>query len=359
MKPDFNKATIEVLAKRASYRCSNPDCRVSTVGPNEDPNKATIIGEAAHIFGAREKAKRYVLMTDSARASITNGIWLCRNCHKMIDSDDQRYSTDLLFNWREKHEVYVQSALGNKTDRINLEQQNELLIQFESYPPIIRRVIIDKPDCWEFLLSAELMRYLNKNHFRKLSDLREGIYIKPMTHVDSDDAFEWIQSTVTEMSRMIGPMVSLVDSLNRSWGESGVPGDEHEIHHAAKKISDYLEQVINFEERLYFSILPESYEGAHNLLKNTIGSQVDKLASIPDMMDRFVIAAEAHKEEGGHLEIQEVITFDLPENWPEKLTLEMKRATGNTSILEKDDVKSYSVFWLILGIIILMIVFGT
>jgi len=76
LKPDFNKTTIEVLAKRAGYFCSNPDCRVRTVGPNKDPNKATNLGEAAHIFGAREKAKRYKpAMTDEARASITNGIF--------------------------------------------------------------------------------------------------------------------------------------------------------------------------------------------------------------------------------------------------------------------------------------------
>ncbi|QSW88265.1 MULTISPECIES: hypothetical protein [Flavobacterium] len=45
MNPDFNKTTIDTLAKRAGYKCSNPDCRVNTIGPNSDPEKSTKIGE--------------------------------------------------------------------------------------------------------------------------------------------------------------------------------------------------------------------------------------------------------------------------------------------------------------------------
>ena len=75
MPPELCKKTIDILAKRAAFKCSNPDCRVGTVGPNRDPLKSTVIGEAAHIFGARPKAKRYLShMTDVARAEITNAI---------------------------------------------------------------------------------------------------------------------------------------------------------------------------------------------------------------------------------------------------------------------------------------------
>ncbi len=99
MPPDFNRKTVDTLARRAAFKCSNPGCRVSTVGPNSDLEKSTLIGEAAHIFGARPNSKRYRLnMTDAARAEITNSIWLCRNCHKLIDTDDQKYTSDILLH---------------------------------------------------------------------------------------------------------------------------------------------------------------------------------------------------------------------------------------------------------------------
>lgn len=43
-------------------------------------------------------------MTTQERTSISNGIWLCRNCHKLVDSDEQRYSVTLLRSWKEAAE---------------------------------------------------------------------------------------------------------------------------------------------------------------------------------------------------------------------------------------------------------------
>ena len=100
MNPRFNSKTIDALAKRSAYRCSNPDCRVLTVGPNEVADKATIVGEAAHIYAAKHGGPRFREdMNDAARAEISNGIWLCRNCHGKVDRDPGRYPADLLFRW--------------------------------------------------------------------------------------------------------------------------------------------------------------------------------------------------------------------------------------------------------------------
>ena len=111
--PDFSKSTVDTLARRARYQCSNPKCGVHTAGPNSDSSKATIIGEAAHIKGAQPDAKRYdPAMSDGERADITNGIWLCRNCHGLVDRDEVRYTVELLVTWRGDHEHRVYSELG-------------------------------------------------------------------------------------------------------------------------------------------------------------------------------------------------------------------------------------------------------
>jgi hypothetical protein len=44
MRDDFAKRTIDILAKRVSYRCSNPNCRKPTSGPRTDSTKAVNIG---------------------------------------------------------------------------------------------------------------------------------------------------------------------------------------------------------------------------------------------------------------------------------------------------------------------------
>ena len=95
------------LALRAGYMCSL--CGKLTVGPsNETDESVNLIGEAAHIHSARPKARRYNKdMNPEERRDINNGIWLCRNHHKNIDSDESEYTVQFLKNIKENHEKRV------------------------------------------------------------------------------------------------------------------------------------------------------------------------------------------------------------------------------------------------------------
>lgn len=44
MRGGFGARTKEMMAKLAGYRCSNPDCRLPTSGPQDDPAKAVGAG---------------------------------------------------------------------------------------------------------------------------------------------------------------------------------------------------------------------------------------------------------------------------------------------------------------------------
>jgi hypothetical protein len=289
MKPDFNKKTVDTIAKRARYICSNPDCLVSTSGPHSEPDKSTIIGEAAHICGARPESKRYnPNMTDTARAEITNAIWLCCNCHKLIDTDERRFSSEVLFMWREQHEKYVQSELGNVTDRFEYRQQSAELEPFENYPFPIKRIVIDKPDGWEWRLTAELMRYFNRPLFRKMQDLRDGLYVKNQKYISNKEVLDWAAERLAECSKLIMPLPKLLNKLNQSWGAPGEAGNTDKILRTTLLIKENLEQIILFEEQIYFVNVSEPCEGLINLLKDILASQVEKLAEIPSTLDEVV-----------------------------------------------------------------------
>lgn len=355
--PDFNQKTIDTLARRASYRCSNPDCRVSTVGPNTDPVKSILIGEAAHIYGARPQSKRYISrMIDSARAEITNGIWLCRNCHKLIDADDIRYTSNLLFAWREKHENFVFSELGNVTDRIHFEQQNILLSTFDGYPPVIHRIVIDKPDGWEWRLAAELMRYFNNPHFKKIKDLRNGYYIKSGAHIDEHNILHWIENRLSEVSKMGGPIVKLLDRLTLSFGKLGESGDVHKIHHVCILIRDYIAEAIKYEETIYFATVPDKARKAVDLLKDCWGTQVEKLEAIPETLDEVV--ALLNTEHGGTKEnpkrIQKTIIFEVAKDWERKMQRELKKLRGGKS---DDNFGCSSIITLLVILFFILIIF--
>ncbi len=119
-RDNFTKKTIEILAKRVGFFCSNPNCKIPTVGPNSDQEKATTIGIAAHITAASPGGPRYdANLTSEQRKHITNGIWLCGNCASLIDKDEENYPVELIHDWKKGAEQEMTDSLQGKTNTTN------------------------------------------------------------------------------------------------------------------------------------------------------------------------------------------------------------------------------------------------
>ncbi len=131
-RDDFALDVKDILAKRVGMRCSNPNCRQPTSGPQEDPAKILNIGVAAHITAAAAGGPRYdKKLTAAERRSPENGIWLCQNCGKLADNDVQRYPTDLLRQWKQHSEAAARLAIespGNSEASDKVTDEN--LIRF-------------------------------------------------------------------------------------------------------------------------------------------------------------------------------------------------------------------------------------
>ena len=133
MRDDFSQVAKDRLARRVNYLCSNPDCPLATVGPHSDPEKAVNRGVAAHITAAAQGGKRYdALQTPKQRRSVSNGIWLCQNCAKLIDSDEDRYTVDLLQAWKRVSESKVECSIRSNSP-LNYTQSGHQLRVRGSY----------------------------------------------------------------------------------------------------------------------------------------------------------------------------------------------------------------------------------
>lgn len=105
---DFGESVKRVLAARAGYICSNPECRALTSGPQDNPTKAVNVGVAVHIMAASAGGPRYdVTLSPEQRSA------LCQNCAKLIDND--RFSLELLTRWRADAETEARSRVGKST----------------------------------------------------------------------------------------------------------------------------------------------------------------------------------------------------------------------------------------------------
>jgi len=101
-KGDFSEKIKVALARRVGDNCSNPDCINTTSGPHSDPSKVISSGQAAHIFSASEKGPRpNPSYSEEQFSSSENGIWLCGNCHAIVDADDSHHTPEQLYRWKE------------------------------------------------------------------------------------------------------------------------------------------------------------------------------------------------------------------------------------------------------------------
>ena len=360
MNPDFSQKTINTIARRAAFLCSNPNCRVSTVGPNVEPSKSTVIGESAHIFGARPGSARHDShMSEVVRAEITNAIWLCRNCHKKVDEDPRKYPADILFAWREEHEEYVAAILGKLGDDTLSDLKNPSLYLFQDCPPLIKRIAIDKPRGWEWRLTAELMRHFNGPTLRRLEDLRAEFYTRQTEQIDDQEVPAWLSARLNEMQKLISPLTNLTNQLNIAWGDQGEPGDEKEIFHICQLMRDAIEQTVQHEERLWFARVPDAAQPVLDLLKDVLGSQVEKIADIPNILDEVVSLLDA--DHSGTTEnpyiVERRISLELPEGWEEKFDRELRRMEKALYLNDEKGNAWGALVWtiVIIGVVIFLV----
>lgn len=133
MRDDFSQQTLDTLAKRVGIRCSNPGCRKLTTGPRSESTKIINIGVGAHITAASSNGPRYKPdLTSDERKSPDNGIWLCQNCAKLVDNDANRYTVELLKEWKRASESAALYELEGMTSvsELGLENQIDLEIKY-------------------------------------------------------------------------------------------------------------------------------------------------------------------------------------------------------------------------------------
>lgn len=104
-RDEFSEKTKLQIAKRAGWLCSFPSCRKPTVGATSDGEGEINIGTAAHICAAAPGGPRYdATMSPQQRSSASNGVWMCRDHGKAIDSTDPEFTVKRLREWKQQAE---------------------------------------------------------------------------------------------------------------------------------------------------------------------------------------------------------------------------------------------------------------
>lgn len=114
MGPEFPIDVKRRTRELAASICSNPSCLRLCSGPgNEFSVEARYIGEVAHISDAKPTTQRWEPHRDDTyRSDISNALFLCPNCHTLIDKNNGAgYPITLLKNWKIAHQRMILDAL--------------------------------------------------------------------------------------------------------------------------------------------------------------------------------------------------------------------------------------------------------
>lgn len=127
-RDEFSAPVKKLLEQQAASRCCNPGCGQPTRARSWDGTKSINIGTAAHIHAAAEGGARFdPNMTPEKRKAADNGIWMCRNCGTLIDTDEAGFPAEEIRKWkREALEARRQSLLAPAERRHRIAPAQEL-----------------------------------------------------------------------------------------------------------------------------------------------------------------------------------------------------------------------------------------
>lgn len=132
------------LALLSGNRCAMPSCRRLLVQLRG--SDYVLFGQAAHIAGERGEANRGrpsarfdPAMTEEERNSLSNLLYVCRNCHALIDAHPQGeldYPVPRLLKIKAEHERTVAAAMDDALANVSFLELEEATRWVTEVPPV-------------------------------------------------------------------------------------------------------------------------------------------------------------------------------------------------------------------------------
>lgn len=120
----YTDKTLKILSIKSGGICAYPNCNIELI--ISENGMDTIIGEIAHIIPFSKHGPRSGQHTEHPNLNDYNNlIFLCSNHHKLVDSNPDEYTTDVLLSWKKQHEKLVsdtRNAIINKMPDINFAE---------------------------------------------------------------------------------------------------------------------------------------------------------------------------------------------------------------------------------------------
>lgn len=140
----ISSKTHKILWGKSGNKCSFPDCKIDLVMQKSETDDHSIVGEEAHIVGRSKNGPRGISKLEiEERDKYKNLILLCRVHHKLIDDQEQKYTVEILHQYKNKHEDWVRKNLSLKNiSKNNNDNYLEYIDRLDNKSETIRNAAI-------------------------------------------------------------------------------------------------------------------------------------------------------------------------------------------------------------------------
>jgi hypothetical protein len=205
-------------------------------------------------------------MEPAERASIENAIWLCSNCHKLIDDDPTHYPAGLLFEWQREHERQIMEQVGKAGAELRRRYEERQIEELGKLSYLSERIIREKAPFWEYRLTGEVLKSEMAPALRRWDALKRGLYMKPNHRVAKEDSVPWMQSRLSEALQISKAFSELMNvEFSRAWGAPGEPGDEAAIIFTCRLFAGMCHSAVDWEEAVRFANVDPAFKDVKQL----------------------------------------------------------------------------------------------
>ena len=159
-------------------------------------------------------------------------------------------------------------------------------IDFKDESTIIQKIVVDKPQYWEFKLTIELLRDRINRVRSRFIDMQKGlILIKPVYLND----FEFFQNVSARMETMIQLLKMLTQvaevELLESWGKPGEPGDSVKIKKSIERFFEIGNEIFNWELEIRSLSVSDELIPLKESLYGTAESIFNDASTLADLLE--------------------------------------------------------------------------
>lgn len=124
--------------------CNHPECNQRLLVDPTQFDEAFVLGEQAHIAPhSNEGPRRMSEIPFGDRDNYDNIILLCPNCHSLVDGQPEKFTEDILHQWKDFHEKWVRDTLSQAIPRLQFEELKEVAERLAADEPVDSSPMID------------------------------------------------------------------------------------------------------------------------------------------------------------------------------------------------------------------------